>query len=207
MSEVTKEAIRDALMELDPMDDGQWTKDGSPRVDIVAQLMEVDQVALKRADLVEAAPLFTRDNPVVENPDEADASEAAEEAAVETVSEEAAEEAVDEDMVDPQTHLAELQEELEIRKAAYDEAIHAAAEAQKPVLECQAAIDAVISQMEEVKRRIPAQAPFSRYHATQLKAYNAQAEAINNAPAPAVRRAPIDMSPRKPRPVMETPKG
>lgn len=52
--------IQDALDELDPTDDDQWTADGMPRVDVVAEL--VGSASLKRADITNARPDFTRES-------------------------------------------------------------------------------------------------------------------------------------------------
>lgn len=69
--------IRDALSKLDPDVDDQWTADGMPRVDVVAEM--VDNEDLKRADITSADPDFTRERAIqakdrsaspADNPDE-----------------------------------------------------------------------------------------------------------------------------------------
>lgn len=55
-----KDKIREALMLMDSMDDEQWTVDGAPKVDTVADLGEIEN--LKRADIIDAAPKFSREN-------------------------------------------------------------------------------------------------------------------------------------------------
>ncbi len=50
--------IKEALKTLDPIDDEQWTADGMPRVDVVAKMVENDE--LKRVEITAAAPDFTR---------------------------------------------------------------------------------------------------------------------------------------------------
>jgi hypothetical protein len=52
--------ILDALKQLDPKDDSQWTAEGAPKVAVVAQLIGDD--TLKRKQIVEAAPDFTRES-------------------------------------------------------------------------------------------------------------------------------------------------
>lgn len=52
-----KEKILAALAQLDPLDDDQWTADGAPKVEVVSGL--VGQ-AVKRQDIVNAAPDFSR---------------------------------------------------------------------------------------------------------------------------------------------------
>lgn len=62
-----KDKIRDALMMMDSMDDEQWTTDGAPKVDTVADLGEIEN--LKRADIIDAAPKFSRENFDVSEPE------------------------------------------------------------------------------------------------------------------------------------------
>jgi len=56
--------IKEALTALDVADDEQWTADGLPKVDTMQEATANPE--LKRADITEAAPLFTRTNPVLE---------------------------------------------------------------------------------------------------------------------------------------------
>lgn len=56
--------IKEALSQMDPLDDDQWTQDGAPKVETVASLM--NDFSVKRQDIVNAAPAFSRSNPVVE---------------------------------------------------------------------------------------------------------------------------------------------
>jgi hypothetical protein len=53
-----KEKILAALAQLDPLDDDQWTADGAPKVDTVAELVGA---AVTRKDIVESAPDFNRE--------------------------------------------------------------------------------------------------------------------------------------------------
>jgi acid stress-induced BolA-like protein IbaG/YrbA len=57
-------SIIDALKLLEPTNDGHWTADGLPRVDVLAEM--VGDKALKRGDVTKAAPTFTRENPTTE---------------------------------------------------------------------------------------------------------------------------------------------
>lgn len=63
----TKTAILTALTQLDTTNDEHWTGDGLPRLDALAKLMHVSNV--KRGDVTEAAPNFTRDNATLEAPE------------------------------------------------------------------------------------------------------------------------------------------
>jgi len=58
----TKAAILTALKALDPKNDDHWTSDGLPRLDAI----KVSGV--KRGDVTDAAPNFTRENPTLEAP-------------------------------------------------------------------------------------------------------------------------------------------
>lgn len=51
--------LSEALAQLDPANDEQWTADGLPKVDAVADL--VGNAELKRADITAAAPDFNRE--------------------------------------------------------------------------------------------------------------------------------------------------
>ena len=54
--------LKEALMELDALDDDQWTADGAPKLDAVANLVGKK---VSRQDVIDAAPEFTRENMVV----------------------------------------------------------------------------------------------------------------------------------------------
>lgn len=56
----TKEEIREALTKLDPANDDHWTGEGYPAIDAVNKLVPG---TVKRAEITEAAPTFTRENP------------------------------------------------------------------------------------------------------------------------------------------------
>lgn len=53
-----KDKILEALAQLDPLDDDQWTADGAPRVDVVEKIVGED---VKRQDIVDADPEFNRE--------------------------------------------------------------------------------------------------------------------------------------------------
>lgn len=57
----------EALMDLDPENPNHWTADGLPKVD--ALRFSTGNPGLTREDITNAAPLFTRDNRVVEEPE------------------------------------------------------------------------------------------------------------------------------------------
>ena len=51
--------IKEALGQLDTMEDEHWTSDGMPRTDVVSSIMEAK---VTRKDITDAAPKFTREN-------------------------------------------------------------------------------------------------------------------------------------------------
>lgn len=63
--------IKDALSQLDPLDDDQWTEGGQPKIEAVASLLGHK---VTRKEITEAAPQFSRDNPI-ETEEESDAQE------------------------------------------------------------------------------------------------------------------------------------
>lgn len=61
------EKIREALLGLDPQNDEHWTADGAPRLDVLANALGDQKVT--RADVLAAAPGFSRENPVLQDPE------------------------------------------------------------------------------------------------------------------------------------------
>lgn len=61
----TPEQIREALLKLDPTNNSQWTNEGLPALD---DLKELIGVRVSRAEVTEAAPMFSRDHPTFEEP-------------------------------------------------------------------------------------------------------------------------------------------
>jgi len=51
--------IKEALAQLDALDDDQWTQDGAPKTDVVSELVGKK---VSRAEIIEAAPKFSREN-------------------------------------------------------------------------------------------------------------------------------------------------
>lgn len=52
--------IKEALSQLDTLDDNLWTQDGSPKIEAVSDLVGSK---VTRAEILEAAPKFSRENP------------------------------------------------------------------------------------------------------------------------------------------------
>lgn len=64
--------IKEALASLDALDDEQWTQDGAPKTDVVSELVGHK---VSRAEIIEAAPKFSRENMVVEDEEANDKKE------------------------------------------------------------------------------------------------------------------------------------
>ena len=75
--------IKEALASLDALDDEQWTQDGAPKTDVVSELVGHK---VSRAEIIEAAPKFSRENTVFEDEEATDKKEP--EVEVETETEE-----------------------------------------------------------------------------------------------------------------------
>ena len=76
--------IKEALMNMDALDDDQWTGDGAPKLDV---LSEAIGSKIKRAEVMELAPEFSRDNMVLPKEVDTTAEEAEAKAAEEEVAE------------------------------------------------------------------------------------------------------------------------
>lgn len=56
--------IKEALSNLDVLDDENWTQDGSPKVEKISELVGH---TVTRAEIIDAAPKFTKENPVIDD--------------------------------------------------------------------------------------------------------------------------------------------
>lgn len=56
--------IKEALASMDAFNDEQWTQDGAPKTDVVSELVGHK---VSRAEIIEAAPKFSRENMVLED--------------------------------------------------------------------------------------------------------------------------------------------
>ncbi len=64
--------IREALSKLDTLDNDLWTSNGDPKIDAVKELLGR---SVTRQEIVDAAPSFNRENPVIEDPKQEDPPE------------------------------------------------------------------------------------------------------------------------------------
>lgn len=56
--------IREALAQLDTLDNDHWTADGAPKIDAVKELLNRN---VTRQEITDAAPKFNRENPIVDD--------------------------------------------------------------------------------------------------------------------------------------------
>ena len=99
---MSKEKIQEVLSSMDTLDEEQWTADGSPKVDYVRR--EAGDDSISRHNIFEAAPSFSRENPVItpvgketEETEETEETDAPEEPSVPEEPEEPEEPEVQED--------------------------------------------------------------------------------------------------------------
>lgn len=69
--------ILEFLAQLDPTNDDHWTANGSPKLQVVREMASYD---FSRADILNAAPHFSRENPVLPNTEAENTEPEAEEA-------------------------------------------------------------------------------------------------------------------------------
>lgn len=62
--------LKEALGNLDTMEDGHWTSDGSPRLDVLKDFLGK---SVTRQEVLDAAPQFNRSNPVLKQEEQSDA--------------------------------------------------------------------------------------------------------------------------------------
>lgn len=141
-----KELIIDALKTLDPKNDEHWTNDGQPAV---AALGIVD---LKRKDITDAAPHFSRENPVTE---------------LKTVTE--GDENANEENKDKEENSEEGLQEKEVVQDAVLKAQEKVNEANKALSELTAELDVLIAKEEAEKGKRTTQEDIQNFIKAQHK--------------------------------------
>lgn len=138
--------IKQALTQLDPVQDGHWTSDGAPRMDVVEKL--VGTKGITRSDVNKAGPTFTRDHPHLESPvsEQEPEAEAPQVAGPEQDVAPASEPQTD--AGEPSEPMDELEVALAKAKKELAEAEEAKHAAQKRAAEAQRKVDEVIEARE-----------------------------------------------------------
>lgn len=138
-----EEKIRAALAKLDPENDDHWTTDGLPRMEVVAKDAKITNI--RRTDITDAAPEFTRDNPVLgDQPAEVVAEDKPAEPAEDKPAESASREEYDEILEQLVADKAEAEE-------ARDEAVAAVDEIKRKLRETTAERDAKFPPMSQAE--------------------------------------------------------
>jgi hypothetical protein len=133
-------AIREALAQMDPLDDDQWTSDGAPKVDVVKDLLGDD---VTRQQIVDAAPHFNKGNPELDDePEKPEVQE--EDAGDEDIDHEKIAQYLDQDPLTqeefrdylkdvPIGTLEALRDTLQLQLKSADEAVNTAQEMQRRI--------------------------------------------------------------------------
>lgn len=111
--------ITDALAFLDPEDDGNWTQDGLPRMDVMEKLL--DNRDLNRQDVTDADPEFNRDKARAMRKEKEDGKqEEAPEAEAQEVEEADTTESLDQEIAELQKERSLLDKEIDALVALRD---------------------------------------------------------------------------------------
>lgn len=140
--------IKEALGQLDTLNDEQWTGDGAPRVDAVEALLGED---VTRAQIIEVAPEFSRENPVL--PDDEEASNDEEQPGEDEVADTAA---IEEYLEGEPLSEQEFAQFLKTVPANSLDVLEAA------LVEQMSEAEAAISRADEIKNRVKRSLAFTR---------------------------------------------
>lgn len=190
--------IREALASLDATDDSLWTEGGMPKVSVIRELTENN--SLERRDITDAAPQFTRDNPVVEieEEDEEGGEEDAEEKEEEVIN-------VDDLPVDSVEFYKVVQsmtrEEAEAAAQAVSQILSEYKEAARDL---QKEMDRLSINLQNAKQRVAALTPRNQNqmdimaHIRKQNELRAQRAGVSRAAREKLGLADISMDPRSP---------
>jgi hypothetical protein len=151
--------ILQALKLLKTEDDGHWTADGLPRLDVIGDI--VQNKALTRDDVTRAAPTFTRDNPTTK------VTKAPQEQSILNIPDSITPGETQPEVV--VVDLEQLENELEIAKKELEEIQLIIDEAQKNYMTIKQKIDALIESRENNKDPYANQKAITEYLKTQQR--------------------------------------
>lgn len=141
--------IKEALGQLDTLNDEQWTGDGAPRVDAVEALLGED---VTRAQIIEVAPEFSRENPLLPDDEETSNDEETSEEQSEVADTAAIEEYLEGEPLSEQ----EFAQFLKTVPANSLDVLEAA------LVEQMSEAEAAISRADEIKNRVKRSLAFTR---------------------------------------------
>lgn len=194
--------IKEALVQMDTLDDDQWTQDGAPKTETVSELVGSK---VSRADITNAAPKFSRENPVIDGMEpEPDAVQ--QEAETEEVGDTSVIESylAGEPML-PEVFIEKILKQVPLNQLEGLEGI---------LLEQQAYLDAEQKKLDEMKRRVKFNTSYTRSYIKQtipdmsnqeaIRAYINRSQEQRAAKAEAIKQAlgglkPSDLAKLDPR--------
>lgn len=161
--------IKEALAQMDVLDDEQWTQEGSPKTEVVSELVGSK---VSRADITNAAPKFTRQNPVIDGIEP-------EEGKDDAVQQEAqAEEVIDTSVLESYLEGEPMLPEAFVEKILKLIPLDQLETLQNFLIEQQSALEDQQRQLDEVKRRVKFNLSYTRSYIKQTIPDMSNQEAI-----------------------------
>lgn len=161
--------IKEALAQMDVLDDEQWTQEGSPKTEVVSEMVGSK---VSRADITNAAPKFTRQNPVIDGIEPQEGKNDA--VQQETQAEEVIDTSVLESYLEGEPMLPEAFVEKILKLIPLDQL----ETLQNFLIEQQSALEAQQKQLDEVKRRVKFNLSYTRSYIKQTIPDMSNQEAI-----------------------------
>lgn len=161
--------IKEALAQMDVLDDEQWTQEGSPKTEVVSELVGSK---VSRADITNAAPKFTRQNPVIDGIEPEEGKNDA--VQQETQTEEVIDTSVLESYLEGEPMLPEVFVEKVLKMIPLDQL----ETLQNFLIEQQSALEAQQKQLDEIKRRVKFNLSYTRSYIKQTIPDMSNQEAI-----------------------------
>ena len=161
--------IKEALAQMDVLDDEQWTQEGSPKTEVVSELVGSK---VSRADITNAAPKFTRQNPVIDGIDP-------EEGKNDAVQQETqAEEVIDTSVLKSYLQGEPMLPEVFIEKVLKLIPLDQLETLENFLIEQQSGLEAQQRQLDEIKRRVKLNMSYTRSYIKQTIPDMSNQEAI-----------------------------
>lgn len=137
--------IREALSQLDSLDDDQWTTDGAPRTEVVSELVGRK---VTRAEIINAAPKFSRSNmELIEENSDAKEVEELRQGEEEVTDTSAIEAFLDQDPMLPSDFVQQVLKTMPTNQLSVLETM---------LIEQLAAVDVKQNELDEMRRRVKA---------------------------------------------------
>lgn len=160
--------IVEALAQMDVLDDEQWTQEGSPKTEVVSDLVGSK---VSRADITNAAPKFTRQNPVIDGMETEEKNDAVQQ---ETQAEEVIDTSVLESYLQGEPMLPEIFVQKILRLIPLDQL----ETLENFLIQQQSALETQQKQLDEIKRRVKFNISYTRSYIKQTIPDMSNQEAI-----------------------------